>query len=72
MTFLIGLLTPLLEWCVQKLVNWGLVEIESIVEKMRLASQAKADGQALKDAKTDDEQKAAIDKTIDDTFNPKL
>lgn len=71
MTFLIGLLTPILEWCIQKLATWGVVEIETIIAKMKQEAQAKTDAAALSAAKTSDEQKAALQNIVNDTFpNP--
>ena len=69
MTFISGLLATILEWGITKLAHWGIIEIENIIEKLKMQSQAKSDGTTLAQAKTEDDQKKAVSNIINDTFN---
>jgi hypothetical protein len=68
MTFLGDILSDVIEWMITKLIGLGIVEIESIQSKLKIASMAKTDAQALISAKTEDEQKEASINIDSDTF----
>jgi hypothetical protein len=66
--FLGTVLASVLEWVITKLIGLGVVEFESIKAKLKIASDAKTDAANLSNAKTDEEQKAALTNIDRDIF----
>lgn len=70
MSFLAGIIAQIVQWLLQKLIDFGIKKAKEIEHDQALVEQAKADQKLIEEAKTQQEKENALAKTIADTFHP--
>ena len=68
MSFLAGIFASILEWFLQKLVDYGLAWWKTEQAEQNAASQAQADSKAINDAQNTKDQTDATTKAAQNAF----